>query len=287
MFKRKPPAFLYLVPLLAAAGALLFFSQVVAARKAEINGTIAHYQRFVAPSAGPMEAGTPRAPAVLELPAGPCTVFYESFGTFDGETFDTPTRQLWPVKTRPAMELSVTRDDGADKGQKVAVLTAGTDPDGEEQKRIEANPKGSMPKNRGLVVYRRSGCGRDGHGMWLLDIPAAGFYKFETRYAEGVQLDPDAITVPPELTKAQSKARFKQGYEEKAYEDNRRQQVEERALAQVRAEPVLFAVGPDPLGQTLFSPTSIYGAAGICAFVLTACLIMAVMLWALRTRKAE
>lgn len=284
MFKRKPSAFLYLVPLLAAAAAVAFFTHVVSDRKAQINDTIAHYQRFVAPSAGAVEGGALRKPAVLELPPGPCTVFYESFGAFDGETFDTPTRQLWPVKNRPAMELTVTRDDGADKGQKVAAAVAGLELDGDEQKRIEENPKSATPKNRGLVVYRRSGCGRDGHGMWLLDIPAAGFYKFETRYVDGAARDPATIVIPPELTKEQSKAKFVNGYEAQAYDESRRQLIEERAVAQVRPYSVLFAVGPDPLGQTLFSPTSLYGEAGICAFVLTLSLGGAVMLWAVRGR---
>lgn len=289
---RKPPAYLYPVFVLAIAGSAAFFWNAVRRERARTADLIGHFQRFVAPGHGLLEndPGNHGA-AVLEVKEpGEYTVFYESYGVHQefkddaGEVFDTPTRQLWPVKGRVAMTLEVSRADGAEQGQKLEVRLAGLEADPEVQKRIEDNPRTATPKNRGLVVYRRGNCGRDGHAVWLVNIPAPGFYAFDTQYVEGVHKDPAAIAVPPELTKEEKKTI--PTYKAEAQVKARQEAQQDVVLAQVKPLPVLLALGKDPLGQRMFDPAGLYGAAGLCAFVTTLSLVGMIMVAAMRSRKA-
>lgn len=291
---RKPSAFLYLLCLVVFVAACGGFAFAVKRERARTAAAIEGFQRFIAPGFGLFEEDKPGAPnhgaTVLEVKeAGPYTVFYESHGVYrefpgdQGQAFDTPTDQLWPVRARMAMTLEVARNDGADTGEKVVVRAAGIEADAVEQKRLDANPRMAMPKNRGLVVYRRAQCGRDGHGLWLVDIPTPGFYKFETRYVEGIHKDPASIAVPPEPTREQ--IRSMRAYELEAYDKARRTAQEDQALAKVEPSPVLLAFGRDPVGQRLFDPTGFYGIAALCAFGLTLSMAGAILVWMMRGKR--
>ncbi len=295
---RKPSALLYPVFVLAIFGSALFFWNTVRRERTRVTDAVAHFQRFIGPGFGLFEESTKGEPnrgaAVLEFKEpGEYSVCYESQGLYQeypgdaGEAFDTPTRQLWPTKDRLSMDLAVTRNDGADNGEKIAVRIAGLEPDAAEQARIEKNPRTAMPKNRGLFVYRREVHGRTGHAVWLVEIPAPGFYKFETRYVAGTGGDPEAIAVPPELSKAEKQAQKITAPEVQARDKERRDAEEDRELARIKHLPVLFAVGKDPLAQSLFEPTGMYGAAGICAFVITLSLAGMLLVAAFRGRKAQ
>lgn len=291
---RKPSALFYVVCLAVFAVSCAGFAFAVKRERVRTAAAIDGFQRFIAPGSGLFEADVKGAPnrgaAVLEVKEpGAYTVFYESFGVYrefkddQGQVFDTPTDQLWPVRAKPSMTLEVTRADGADNGQTIETRPAGVEADAKDQARIEGNPRFAMPKNRGLVVYRRGQTGRDGHGLWLLDIEKPGLYKFETRYVEGVHRDPATITVPPETTRAQM--RTMRQYEIEAAEKARREAQEALALAKTEPLPVLLALGQDPVGQRLFDPAGFYGISALCAFCMTLSMAGMVLLWAMRGRK--
>lgn len=277
------PLWAYLpAPLLMALG-LGWFAFMVGTEKRRAADEINAMQRLVAPGWGdkPDAAAGNQGPAPLDLAAGEYTVFYESFGTYNGTTFDTPPTLVRPAPDLAAMELTVTPEAG---GEPLPVRLAGYETDPDERAWVAANQKAAAirGKNRGLVIYRRQGTGRDGQAIWMFDVPAPGRYLLRSRYMEGVDADPATIEVPPPprgsdlrlMTEAQQQEARRPHAEALA----------RHALAELEPKPVLLAVGRDPIGQRFFDPFALRGAATLGAFGLTFGLIWAVVVWMIRNR---
>src|SRR5690606_7006136 len=114
------------------------------------------------------------------------------------------------------------------------------------------------------LIYTYDFAGRQGHGAWVFEADQPGDYRVVLQYVDAVRLEPDDVTVPPELTKAQMKTMTSAQGE--AYEAKRRDAVERAALAHLEPVDVLFAVGPDPTAGGFFELIGLKGAATILAF---------------------
>jgi hypothetical protein len=241
------------------AGTLVYKSSAVAER-------IESMPRLVGPTPG----------TVVELDEpGQYVVYHENLGTFEGQSFDTPRRQVWPTLASPAMTCDVTE---VASGRAVEVRLPG----------VTDVPKDKSEVNTDLVpAYDRAG--RQGHGVWVFNIDQPGEYRITLEYVPEVALAIEDVEVAPPLTRdMQAQMRAEEG---KAYEENRRAAEEMRELARLEPVDVLIAVGRDPSRGSFFEVFGLKGAATVFAFGFVASAIIALVTFMLRnghvTRRGE
>ena len=183
---------------------------------------------------------------------GTQNIFYENRGTLGDQLFDTPRRQVWTTFETPSMTCTVTR---VDTGEAVEVRMPGKE-DEPEKSRTSKD-----------LVYTYNFMGRQGHGAWVFDADKPGDYRITLAYKDAIAKPAEDFQIPPELTREDKKQMTQAAGD--AYEAERRDLIEQAALASLEPIDVLFAVGPDPTRGGYFNVIGLKGAATILAFGFT------------------
>lgn len=257
--RRKPSRGWYLLSLALLLVSIGVFVVSLRQKAAYLETQIEPMPRFVGPT-------DPGGAVVTVTQPGKQIIYYENRGELDGETYDTPRRQVWTTYESPAMTCTVTR---VDTGEKVDVRLPGKEDDA-------ARSKTSRDQ---IVTYDLGG--RQGYGVWVFDADEPGDYRIAIDYVDAVKLNPDAIVIPPELTKDDKKQMT--SADGAAYEADRRDKIEQASLAQLEPIDVLFAVGPDPATGSYFQVIGLKGAATVLAFGFTFSVLIALVTLMLRS----
>ncbi len=256
--RRRPSRRWYALSLLLMLGSVGLFLAVLLNQSQRMRERLEPMPRFVGPTDDAGFLVTVDTPGKINL-------FYENKGKLGDRAFDTPRRQIWTTFDTPSMTCTVTR---VDSGQAAEVRLPGV---GEVvDKRV--------PTRDLVIAYDVAG--RQGHSAWVFDADAAGDYRIVLKYKDSVSLKPGDVVIPAELSKADKKQM--QSEAGKAYEESRRQAVEQAALAELEPVDVLFAVGPDPTAGGFFELIGLKGAATILAFGFTFSILIALVTLMLR-----
>lgn len=234
------------------------FVGVLISKTTAVRERIEAMPRFVGPSPGG---------SVVELTEpGQYIVYHENLGDYEGKTYDTPRRQVWPTIASPAMTCTIV-DLASDS--LVEVRLPGID-----------NPvKDKREVNTDLIPAYNT-AGRQGHGVWVFNIDQPGKYRIELAYVPDVALSMEEVVVPAELTRDMQKTMTSE--QGKQYEQDRRTALEKRELARLEPVDVLFAVGQDPTRGSFFNVIGLKGAATVLAFGFTASVIIGLVTLMLR-----
>mgnify|MGYP001818697592 CR=1 FL=1 len=243
--RKRPSRFWYLLSAVVLLASTALFVTVLVNKAQALRERIEPLPRFV----GPTDAN---GFVVTIDQRGKQNIFHENLGTLDDRSFDTPRRQVWTTFDAPSMRCDVTH---VETGEAVEVRLPGVG---------ETMDKREVTKDL-VVAYDFNG--RQGHSAWVFEADQAGDYRIVLTYDEAVYLEPGAVTIPPELTKAQKKEMM--SGDGAAYEAARRDAVERAALAELEPIDVLFAVGPDPTVGSFFEVIGLKGAATVLAFGFT------------------
>lgn len=257
--RKKPSRRWYLLAALLMLGSTALFVVVLMQKAQTLRERIDPMPRFVGPT-------TPDGFVFNADEPGKYNIFYENLGTLGDRTFDTPRRQIWTTFDTPAMTCTVTR---IDSGETTEVRLPGV---GEIVDKSKAT--------RDLVVAYDF-AGRQGHSAWVFEADRPGAYRIVMRYDEAVNREPGDIKVPPELTRDDQKQMTRDAG--KAYEEARREALEQAALAELKPVDVLFAVGPDPTQGGFFELIGLKGAATVLAFGFTFSILITLVTLMLRT----
>ena len=249
----------YLLSLVLLIVSATVFVLTLRDKLAYLTDQLTPMPRFIGPT------GEDGAVVTIEEP-GKQNIFYENRGTLEGRRFDTFRRQVWTTYQSPSMTCVVTR---VDTGEAIEVRLPGQ---GEEE------VKSKISKDQ-IIAYDISGM--QGHSAWVFDAETKGDYRIVLTYTDAVMLEPGAIEIPPELTKAQKKEMVSE--EGKAYEEARRDAIEQAALAELEPVEVLFAVGPDPTRGSFFNVIGLKGAATVLAFGFTFAVLISLVTLMLRS----
>lgn len=257
--RRKPSRGWYGLSVVLLVASVIVFCLALQQKLRFLNDQIGPMPRFVGPTP---EGGT----TINVASPGKQNIFYENLGSFEGKDYDTRRRQVWTTYAAPSMTCSVTH---AQSGEAVEVRLPGLD---------EPESKSKTSKDQ-IITYNISGM--QGHSLWVFDAPKPGEYRINVQYYDAVKAKPGDITIPPELTKAEK--RGMSSFEGKAYEEARREAIEQAALAELEPIDVLFAVGPDPTRGTFFEVIGLKGAATVLAFGFTFSVLITLVTFMLRS----
>lgn len=243
--RKRPSRIWYAIAALVLLSSTALFVAVLVNKARALHDRIEPLPRFV----GPTE---PAGFVITVDEPGKQNIFYENLGTLGDRVFDTPRRQVWTTFDAPAMTCTVTH---IESGQVAQVRMPGT---------AESPDKREITKDL-IVAYDFND--RQGHSAWVFEAERAGNYRIVIDYDQAVYQKPSDIVIPPELTKA--KKRTMNRTEGAAYEEARRDLIEQAALAELEPIDVLFAVGPDPTVGSFFEVIGLKGAATVLAFGFT------------------
>lgn len=243
--RKRPSRGWYVLSLAVLIGSLALFVSTLRAKATFLHDQLAPMPRFTAPTG---DDGV----VITLSQAGTQNIFYENLGSLDGNTYDTPRRQVWTTYQSPSMTCTITN---VKTNETVEVRLPG-------QSALEEKSKVSEDQ---IVAYNMAGM--QGHSVWVFDAVEPGDYRIVLAYNEAVLLEPGDVVIPPELTKAQQREMISgEGAE---YEAARRDAAERAMLADLEPIEVLFAVGPDPTRGSFFNVIGLKGAATVLAFGFT------------------
>ncbi|MFK7789898.1 MAG: hypothetical protein AB8C95_10465 [Phycisphaeraceae bacterium] len=243
--RKRPSRFWYLLSAVVLLASAALFALVIINKSRALHDRIEPLPRFVGPTD---EAGF----VMTVMEPGKQNIFYENLGTLGDQSFDTPRRQVWTTFDAPAMTCVVTH---IESGEVAEVRMPGT---------AESPDKREITKDL-IVAYDFNG--RQGHSAWVFEADQVGEYRIVLKYDEAVYRKPSEVDIPAELTKAEK--RTMNSTEGAAYEQARREIIEQAALAELEPIDVLFAVGPDPTVGSFFEVIGLKGAATVLAFGFT------------------
>ncbi len=175
----------------------------------------------------------PGSHVVTVAQAGEMLVFYENLSTAQGQAFDTFRKLVWPFQSTKAMKLDVVQ------------MATG-----------EALSTGTPLR---LTTYDIQG--RQGSAVWAFDAPTPGAYRLTASWLE---LEPEIYGEAAAFEAALAE------HEAAATAPNAAERDEPFYMPGFRREPVVLAVGPEPLQGTLQNVLGLKGAATIFALSFTA-----------------